>query len=205
VSQVTSGARRILDVPRIYDLLQDLMGGSLQRSTWTAEYLKPFRGARILDIGCGTGNMLRHLPDDLDYTGFDASQSYINAAASRYGNRGRFVCANVGAADVEVGTYDLAIGYGVLHHLDDDGAREVFRGAHRALKPTGRLVTLDPAFVPGQGFVSRFLASHDRGRNVRIPEAYAELGKESFSRVEICSMPKTLRIHIDDAVLVCRK
>ena len=55
MSQVTSGVRRILAVPGIYDLFINLVGAADARVRWAREYLRPFPGARILDIGCGTG------------------------------------------------------------------------------------------------------------------------------------------------------
>lgn len=202
MGQIVSGARTVLEIPLVYDFLQDLVGGSRQRSIWVRDFLKPLPGARVLDIGCGTGNLLRHLPADVDYTGFDLSPAYIDTAQRRYG-RGRFICADVATFESIEGSYDLAIAYGVLHHVGDTEAEKVFQGARRALKPGGRLVTLDPTLIPNQRPVSRYLASRDRGHHVRAPQAYAELGRASFSRIDLCTMPKVLRIHIDAAVLVC--
>jgi SAM-dependent methyltransferase len=211
MSQVTSGLRRVLAHPAVYDFFQNLVGASACRIRWTHDFLKPFSGARILDIGCGTAQLLRHLPADIDYTGFDMSEEYIEAARKRYGDRGRFSCDRVLATaegDSETGddsgSYDIAVAFGVLHHLDDEEGRQVFRSARRALKPSGRFVTLDPAFIPDQGRLSRYVVSHDRGQNVRFPEAYAALGKGFFSDIKINVVRKALRIPTDQTILVCQ-
>ena len=188
------------------------VGLTKERKLWIRDFLKPFAGARILDIGCGTAEILRHLPLDVDYSGFDMSRAYIDAARRAHGARGRFVCSTVTASqsggelteEAETGGYDIAMAFGVLHHLDDGQARQVFRDARRALKPGGRLVTLDPAYIPNQTFLSRFVVSHDRGRNVRYREAYADLARESFSDIEATVLPRILRIPADNVVLVCR-
>lgn len=207
MGQITSGARRVLSIPLLYDLFQDLVGASGIRIRWIRDFLQPFPGARVLDIGCGTAEILRHLPGDLDYTGFDMSPAYIEAARRRHGGRGRFTCAPVeafrdhGGAD---GGYDIAMAFGVLHHLDDAAARQVFQDARSALKPGGRMVTIDPTFVSGQGRLARFAVSRDRGRNVRYPEAYAALGEGHFSRIETTVLRGALRIPYDHTVLVGR-
>jgi SAM-dependent methyltransferase len=210
MSQVTSGIRSVFAIPRIYDAFEALAGVTAERVFWIREYLKPYPGARILDIGCGTAEILSHLPVDIEYTGFDLSHSYIEAARKKHGNRGRFHCAGVSAlgsgaemTGAEAGGFDIAMAFGVLHHLDDAEAVLVFEGARRALKPGGRFVTLDSAFVPGQSLLSRFVVSRDRGRNVRTPEAYVDLAGGFFPRVDATVMPKILRIPFDTVALIC--
>jgi SAM-dependent methyltransferase len=209
MSEVSTGVRRILRVPAIYNLFIDLVGAGEARIRWVRDFLQPFPGARILDIGCGTAEMLGLLPADVDYTGFDMSEAYIDAAKRRYGTRGRFTCAKVeafgsGSRGPDVGGYDIALAFGVLHHLDDGECRSLFQGAREALKPGGRLVTLDPCYLDGQSYLAKFVVSHDRGQNVRFPEAYAALGKPSFSDIAITVQEKPLRIPTQNTVLVCR-
>ncbi len=212
MSQVTSGLRKPLAIPGVYDFFLDLVGVPAARIRWVKDFLKPFPGARILDIGCGTAELLRYLPEDVDYTGFDMSEAYIDSARKRFGKRGHFIRATVeefaASHQSTKGTesssgFDIAVVFGVLHHLGDEEGRQVFRSAQKILNPGGRLVTLDPAFIPGQSYLSRYVASHDRGQNVRFPEAYADLAKESFSRIEVTVLHKALRIPTDHAVLVC--
>lgn len=215
MSQIESGVRRLLAHPAVYDFFQDLVGVRSVRLRWIRDCLKPFEGARILDIGCGTAELLGLLPSHIDYTGFDMSPAYLEAARRRYGSRGRFVCGDVEAFgggklgdgnQAEGGggaSYDIAMAFGVLHHLDDREVRQVFRRAKLALKPGGRMVTIDPVFVPDQTPLARFAVSRDRGRNVRFPGAYADLARETFSDVRVSVWHDALRIPYDHAVLEC--
>ncbi len=217
MSQIDRGIRRILRLPAAYNLFQDLIGAHRVRLRWIRECLRPFAGARILDIGCGTAELLSLLPEDVDYTGFDLSPAYIDSARRRYRGRGRFTCESVEAFGAEGslsvagsagnaghGGYDIAMAFGVLHHLDDEEAHRVFRGAQKALKPSGRMVTLDSAFVPDQSVLARYLVSRDRGRNVRFPGAYAGLAGEGFKEVRVSVWHNALRIPYDHAILECR-
>ena len=209
MAQIESGIRKVLAHPAVYDFFQDLVGVSRVRERWVREYLKPFPGARILDIGCGTSELLRYLPRGIEYTGYDRSEAYIAAARKRFGDRGRFTCESVeveaaAGADGSAGrgSFDIALAFGVLHHLDDAEARQVFVSARRALKPAGRLVTIDPTFVPTQSRMSRYIVARDRGRNVRSPQAYAELGRGVFGVFETAHWSGALRIPFDHGLVV---
>ena len=107
--------------------------------------VRPRRGDQILDIGCGTAEILEHLPE-IQYFGFDASQKYIDAAKARFGNRGTFSCDTVTTATLQrLAASDVVLAVGILHHLDDSDATSLLELAKAALKPGGRLVTLAAA------------------------------------------------------------
>ena len=74
---------------------------------------------------------------------------------------------------------DVVIAIGLFHHLDDPTAETLLGTIRRVLKPSGRLVTLDGVFEPGQNPVARWLISMDRGQHVRTRPQYEAL----FSRV----------------------
>jgi SAM-dependent methyltransferase len=184
VAQVTSGLRSVLSIPWVYDSFQELMGASRGRRELVRDFIRPVAGARILDLGCGTAEILKFLPEDVEYHGYDASPEYIEAARARYGKRGMFECALVDDARLAtLPKMDIVLAIGLIHHLDDAEAGALFALARRALREGGRLVTIDPAFAPGQNPVARKLVSMDRGRNVRDAEGYRRLAAAAFARV----------------------
>lgn len=180
------------------------MGGNA-RAQYAQEYLRARPGERILDIGCGTAEILDYLPAGVHYIGFDLSADYIAAARARYGDRGRFHNEPVDVALAgRLGSIDLAMANGVLHHLDDAGAHALFELARKVLAPGGRLVTLDGCFVAGQSRIARFLLSRDRGRFVRTEDEYLRIARASFGSVTHGVRHDLLRIPYTLIIMECR-
>jgi len=176
MAQVTTGIRAILSHPLAYEAVQRVMGAEKGRARIVRDFLRPFPGMRILDLGCGIAEILGALPPDISYVGYDMSPEYVAAARRKYAGRGTFHCRLLEQAEVAtLERFDLVMGIGVLHHLDDATARQFMRIAKAALNPDGRIYTLDPCFVPQQNPIARFLISRDRGQNVRDPEGYQAL------------------------------
>ena len=143
--------------------------------TWVEEYLRPESGDRVLDVGCGDGQV-RPLLGDVEYLGIDLNEDYLSVAAARADGRTHFLHADVAdLPKMNLGPFDLVIGVGLLHHLSDDSADSLLRGVRDVLVPGGRLVTLDPVFHPEQQTVARVLAALDRGRFVRDQGGYERL------------------------------
>jgi SAM-dependent methyltransferase len=169
----------LLALPAVYRLFRRIVLGDGGR-IYMADYVKPVKGEKVFDIGCGPGDILEYLPP-VDYVGFDINPKYIEAAQHRFGGRGRFFCGDVGLSSLDegAGTFDLALVTGVVHHLDDDHAGRLFELAHRALKPGGRLITFDGCLVP----VNPGLRGGEPGsRSVRAhPGALRKVGHASFS------------------------
>lgn len=172
--------RRLLGLPVFYRLLQAI-AGRRKGATRLLKFLAINSGDRVLDIGCGTGDILRYLPADVDYHGFDLSEDYISAARIRFGAKGTFsVRAITPRAAEGLGQFDVVVAVGVLHHLSDVEADALFETANKVLRPKGRLVTCDGAFVPAQNPLARLLLRLDRGRYVRTPEQYLAIAQRHF-------------------------
>lgn len=75
---------------------------------------------------------------------------------------------------------DISVAIGLLHHLDDELALETPKAIAAALKPGGRLITVDPCFHSDQSTLQRLVVSNDRGMHVRQFERYAELARPIF-------------------------
>jgi SAM-dependent methyltransferase len=173
VAQVTTGIRSILSSPFVYQAFQTMMGFRSARQRVVRDYIRPFPGIRILDLGCGPAEILDSLPTDVVYVGYDLSADYIAAAQKKFGGRGTFHCRPLEHAEVaELEPFDLVMGIGVLHHLDDATARQFMAVAKGALKTDGRIYTLDPCLAHGQNPIARFLIGRDRGQHVRNAEGY---------------------------------
>jgi SAM-dependent methyltransferase len=196
--------RPILDLPWAYQMWGSIIGSDEYRKKLAEEYIRPRQSDRILDVGCGPGGMVPYLPRS-EYDGFDANPDYIQRAQQRF-PEGRFVCDRVSEHNLPHSEYfDIVVALGIVHHLDDLEAVQLFRMAHRALKPEGRLLTLDGVWVPNQSRFAKFLLGRDRGRFVRHKEEYVELASTSFSTVKSTIRHDLLRIPYSHLILECRR
>ena len=177
---------RILERPRVYDRVQELLGARGARKRFVDEILRPFSGASVLDIGCGTGSLLDCLPADVEYVGFDSNRAYIDAAIRRYGDRGRFFCARLGEQPESLAEngFDFVVASALLHHLSDEDAHQLLAAARRYLESGGAFVSTDATRHHGQSFIARILVSLDRGTAVRTPESYRRLVEAHFEDIE---------------------
>lgn len=194
--------RNLLASPTVYTLFQRMVRGKGEY-LYVLKHIRPREGDRILDIGCGTGDILRHMPP-VEYVGFDMDEKLLEAARKKYGHRGKFFRGRLGSYIItDFPPFDIIVATGVLHHLDDGEVTELFELAAGLLKPGKRLVTLDGCYVPGQSALARYIISRDRGRYVREAEAYVRLASQVFSKVEHTVYDKLLRIPSSIMIMEC--
>jgi len=196
--------RFILSNPAIYRTFQWILGRHGKLFVELVDtYVRPRSGDRILDIGCGPADILEYLPN-VDYVGVDVSQQYIDSAKRRFGNRGTFLVGKVGDDAIDQATtFDIALALGIIHHLDDGEAIQLFELAQSALKPEGRLVTVDGCYMDGQPRFVRYLLSKDRGQYVRTMEGYVALASKVFTNVKVTIRYDLYRIPFTHIMLEC--
>jgi len=204
MAQLTSGLRKIFNVPEIYTWFQNFLGAQRTRRELVDSHLSLEDGMSILDVGCGPGDLLPFIKDNVTYFGFDFDRSYINSAVRKWGHRGTFICEDVASFDFGKQTFDRIIIVGVLHHLDDSQVETLFRKLKVILSPNGYLLCLENVFSPGQSPVARYLISMDRGLNVRTPDGYASLCKKHFNKVNFEIRHDLLRIPYTHILIKCR-
>lgn len=185
MAELKTGLRGLLANPMLYVALQRLMGTDKEWRSFVETYIKPSPGDSVLDVGCGPAELLRYMPDDLTYVGFDPNPAYIERARMTFGDRGTFFAKYYERSDVErLPSFDIAVLSAVLHHMNNEEAQHLFGLLRQSLKPGGRVVTLDNVFVPKQNPIARLLIAMDRGRNVRDPEGYRALARGYFDNID---------------------
>ena len=173
----------LLSHPLAYGFLQQIVGRPGSRDLFTQRYLCPVPGERLLDLGCGLGDLVDYLPP-LDYWGLDSCQRYIDFAKKKFGARAKFINADLCQSPWPVqGLFDRAAASGVLHHLSDDQGIAVLRNTRRVLKPGAKLITLDGCYEDRQSPIARTLLSMDRGKFVRDEKGYLALARSAFNKV----------------------
>lgn len=205
MAQIITGIRSILSHPIIYNAMQSLVGAYQFRAHYTREYIRPFSHAKILDIGCGTGEILNFLPLSVEYYGFDLNKNYIRYAKKKYGHRGTFICNDINNQLKDLPQFDIVLAMGLLHHLDDAEVQRLFNLSTSVLKKEGRLITFDGCYIENQSRFAKFMISRDRGQNIRFPEEYKALTQSNFQNVKIAIRHDLLRIPYTHIIMECQK
>lgn len=205
MAQITSGVYSILSNSLIYDLSQRIFGADNARHTLVHDFFPNMSGLRLLDVGCGTAEILKYIPNDVAYFGFDPSETYIRKAKLRFGHRGSFFYADYvqHASLADLPPFDLVLAAGVLHHLDDGEAAALFKLAKEALHPSGRLLTIDPTYTDDQSLLARRIISKVRGQNVRRPENYIEIAHRHFSNITHTIRHDLMNIPFSHLIMDC--
>jgi cyclopropane fatty-acyl-phospholipid synthase-like methyltransferase len=195
--------KRVLSIPSIYSFFVNIMGKNF-RATYVNQYIKPKINSSILDIGCGPADTLAYLPLGVDYVGFDFSEKYIKSAKKRFRNRGRFYCKKVSSDAIKYrGKFDIVLSTGVLHHLSDDEALQMFELAKSTMKSSGRFITFDGCFYEGQSRIARYLLQRDRGCYVRNQEGYLTIAKKVFPKIDVIIRHDLLRFPYTHIIMEC--
>lgn len=188
----------VLELPHGFDLYQRLVGAPASKRRFVEGFVRARAGDRILDLGCGTGALFAYLPDDVEYVGVDVDPGYVEAARKRYAGRATFVVADATAYRPD-DAFDVAIAYGVLHHLEDAQAVRLLHVARSAR----RFVAAEPCLTRDAVALEAFLMRHDRGKHIRSEDEYVRIAGEVFDRVDSRLVAGTYRIPFTLAILDC--
>lgn len=188
--KIVPDVRGLLAIPALYVLFQDIVGANACRKrffdTYIASAMLADRPLRVLEVGCGPGTNLRYLPPGIDYVGCDISEDYIRKAQADFGDRGRFICLPVEELQLlDLGSFDVILLVGILHHIDDAVVRHLFTESVGLLREGGVFLVFEPCWTPRQSWLERWIMAKDRGKFIRDAEDYVGLLKGPLDTIEL--------------------
>ena len=154
-----------------YDIVASLLGLGVNRpnSRMIIEMAKVKPGDKVLDVGCGTGNLIltakSYVGTSGSLYGIDASPEMIELArkkAKRSGSEAVFDVGLIEKIAYPDANFDVVISRLVIHHLPDDLKRQGFAEIFRVLKPGGLFCMADfnPPTNPVLAHVTHALIGH---------------------------------------------
>ena len=150
------------------------------------DLVEPCLGGRVIDLGCGTGELTRSLHERTGASttlGLDSSPAMLERSASHAGDGLTFELADIAEWDPP-GTFDVVFANASLHWVDDHVA--LFGRLTSALAPGGQLAVQVPANhdhashlvaerVAGEEPFCEALGGYVRRTPVLRPDVYAGL------------------------------
>lgn len=118
---------------------------------WLIETVQPYLGSRILEVGCGIGNMTKYLLDKELLVAVDISATYLKILDSNFSAYPNFrsLKAEISHLDSNIidqlkrYQIDTIVSFNLLEHIKDD--IQALKNMYQILENNGRIVLLVPA------------------------------------------------------------
>lgn len=154
-----------------YDFFTSFLGLGVNRpNSWAVVEIAEIKsGEKVLDVGCGTGNLTLTAKTAAgssgEVYGIDAAPEMIKVARKKAQRHQSEVIFEVGLIEkipFPDATFDVVINRLMVHHLPDDLKRQGFAEIFRVLKPGGRLLIADfnPPTNPVLGHLALAMVGH---------------------------------------------
>ena len=125
----------------------DDLSEAVHYNRWIYQMMEPYLGSRVLEVGCGIGNMTRFLAEGREVLGSDIHRGYIALARKSLAHRKNISFKQI---DLEkkfplLGKFkpDTIVCINVLEHIRGDVG--FIKECFRILPPHGRLLIFVPA------------------------------------------------------------
>ncbi len=114
---------------------------------FTANCLPKADGAKILDLGCGTGLELEHyfrLNPSAKITGIDLTESMLNALKNKFPEKKlSLICGSYFDVPFDENTFNAAVSVESLHHFTKEEKIPLYTKLCKALKNGGYFILTD--------------------------------------------------------------
>jgi len=160
------------------DVIEDL--GAYNR--WVFELLEPHVDGRVLEVGCGTGNITHFLASQADeVVGIDPVARFIDRFRQRFDHRTgvdslRCTLEDLTPPTQDTSCFDTVVSCNVLEHIEDHVAALKQAASH--LRPGGKAVIFVPAGPIAFGRLDEALGHHRRYTVASLRKAMQDAGME---------------------------
>lgn len=153
-------------------------------------------GKDVLDIGCGTGGLVRWLAGaGARPVGLEISDAQLAVARSADGGSGaRYLVGRAERVPLPDASLDLAVFMRTLHHVPPASLPAALREARRLLRPGGAVYVAEP-LAEGDYFALTVLVEDEREVRAAAQAALAEAGRAGLERAQ--TVEYDVRVTVD--------
>lgn len=161
---------------------------SRRQYNYILKKISEYKISSLLDVGCGTGEMLRLISErfpKIELTGVDISLNMLDKAKSKIGNMANLILSDSEKLPFDDNSFELVMCNDSFHHYPSP--LNVLSEFHRVLKPEGTLLISDYSI----GFPIRQLMnllikySHDGDVRIYSKKEYLKMLSEcSFKGID---------------------
>jgi len=112
---------------------------------WIYNLVEPYLGKRVLEIGCGIGNMTEYFIRNREITAIDIERRYIEYMKIDFAGIKVYTC-NILQPNILLTNkteFDTAVCINVLEHINDDG--QALSNMYNLIRKKGKVVLIVPA------------------------------------------------------------
>jgi len=162
-----------------YETLQR-MASVTHYNRWIYEELAPYAGQRVLEVGCGIGNMTDFFLDRELLVGIDRMPASVAFIRQRFRGLSNIDILQADIVDPTIVPrlrsyrFDTVMCINVLEHIEDD--RQALQHMWKVLEPKGRLLLLVPAGRYLYGTLDQALGHYRRYERDELAQRVIEAG-----------------------------
>jgi SAM-dependent methyltransferase len=156
----------------------DDLSEAVHYNQWIHRLMEPYLGKRVLEVGCGIGNMTEFLALDRSVLAVDHHEGYLSAARKKFGSKKnvsfRRVDLGSGLSGLKKYRPDTIVCSNVLEHIRDD--RGFLRSCLDLLPVEGKLLVFVPALPGLYGSMDRTYGHYRRYTKTGLVKAVSAAG-----------------------------
>ena len=199
--------KRLLKYPQVYNFYQRLIGADSYLKKFAYVFLNQGDNIKILDLGCGTSNILKFLTlskkeKNISYVGIDVSEKYIEYTKKKFPDGVYFVQSVCDQINVDM-KFDLIICLAVMAALDDDKLKDMFGVICSKANMSTKIILSDMNCRENANALEKFFYRNERNSYVRREEEYRQIITQYFNIDKVHYWDNVYRIPYSKVIFEC--